>query len=661
MKLLKIIIGMMLLILFSITTVSAGDFSYGGEWSENSSIVTGLTDVGQQSYPDIFYMDGKWNAVVGEYNNYINGFDYDGETWSANSSFDITLVVTIKVAPAIVYHDDTWKLIIGADDEWFGYQWNGTAFELNASLITGLPTRNDIRGKPDLIVVGDELRIYFTERISSGNYEFRCYVWNGASWINTASLATGVVKPTATYTPRVFNDSGTLNLIMFGNFEEPIFGYEWNGTAWNSKSDIINGLSSTSSEYGFGIFNDSGIWKIIKGDSDGLYTGYEWEPNPEEPSTPVNLINNTGNFWVEFEWEDGTGYFYTDSFNISQNGSWTNGTRVFSINTVLSPHGSSEIIVYSYNETLDALSDNVTDNVTIPNNPITIININDYSGGVGETVNVNANSIDLDSDTPTFSCNRTDLFVDFNTATGVGSWTSNETGIIPVNFGVSDGYGSTDNVTMIITLTIYHPIIISIDNNISTNIYPKLSKDQTISFTATTQYVYSNSQWNWYVNGVNQSHNYDNITLSWSAIGHKSVTLYIVNVYGNVSDNATAYPLVTRAMATGADVKALYSEVPMDTIKEGIDSEYPDFKLVLWGAMLPYINVMGNTFFIFVYLLPMVAIWIPQKKLIIPVGLTLIFSVVILGSIPEEFVQPAYLVILVTSVGILYRIYKSRR
>jgi hypothetical protein len=70
------------------------------------------------------------------------------------------------------------------------------------------------------------------------------------------------------------------------------------------------------------------------------------------------------------------------------------------------------------------------------------------------TVYVDYDFIDVDSDTPTFGCNRTDLFTDFNTDTGSGTWSTGITdaGTYFVDFGVSDGQGSTDNYTMTITV-----------------------------------------------------------------------------------------------------------------------------------------------------------------------------------------------------------------
>ena len=80
-------------------------------------------------------------------------------------------------------------------------------------------------------------------------------------------------------------------------------------------------------------------------------------------------------------------------------------------------------------------------------------NVNDK-----EQVSVDADGTDQDVtdgvDTLTFSCNRTDLFSDFSTSTGVGAWIPfyNQTGVYYVDFGVNDGTTS-DNETITITVS----------------------------------------------------------------------------------------------------------------------------------------------------------------------------------------------------------------
>ena len=70
-------------------------------------------------------------------------------------------------------------------------------------------------------------------------------------------------------------------------------------------------------------------------------------------------------------------------------------------------------------------------------------------------ITVDEDATDGDSDTQTYSCNRTDLFTDFSTSTGLGHFTPfySQTGVYYVDFGTSDGYGGIDNETITITVS----------------------------------------------------------------------------------------------------------------------------------------------------------------------------------------------------------------
>ena len=67
-----------------------------------------------------------------------------------------------------------------------------------------------------------------------------------------------------------------------------------------------------------------------------------------------------------------------------------------------------------------------------------------------ETVMIDPDATDLDGDALYFSCNRTDLFTDFDPVTGTGNWTTtyDDAGIHRIDFGVSDGNGGTANETI---------------------------------------------------------------------------------------------------------------------------------------------------------------------------------------------------------------------
>jgi len=168
---------------------------------------------------------------------------------------------------------------------------------------------------------------------------------------------------------------------------------------------------------------------------------------------------------VNHTWAAGSGGNATDSYSVLVNSVWHNGTTDTFYNGSHSAHAWQNITVYAFNSsgtgTLSAGC--VSDDIQIPNNPVTITNTSDWYGGGGKNVCVDCGAADADSDTPTFSCNRTDLFTDFSTdfstSTGKGNWTA-VTGTYYVDFGVSDGWGSTSNYTMTIMVNGTAPPVI---------------------------------------------------------------------------------------------------------------------------------------------------------------------------------------------------------
>ena len=166
------------------------------------------------------------------------------------------------------------------------------------------------------------------------------------------------------------------------------------------------------------------------------------------PANPTLFGNTTGNYWVNHTWVVGTGNV-TDSYNVSVNSVWYNTTINTFYNDTYVVHGWQNITVWAYNSTSTGTLSvgSIHQDTQIPNNPITITNTSDWIGNAGEVVYVDYDATDPDTDTPTFSCNRMDLFIDFNTTTGKGNWTATAN-IYYIDFGVSDGYGSTSNYTM---------------------------------------------------------------------------------------------------------------------------------------------------------------------------------------------------------------------
>ncbi|WP_321431011.1 GLUG motif-containing protein [uncultured Methanolobus sp.] len=223
-----------------------------------------------------------------------------------------------------------------------------------------------------------------------------------------------------------------------------------------NQSDLFDSFDTSSGEVSWITdMSDAGTYSVEFNVSDGHGSvdshTITITVNDFSLSTPV-LSNETGNFYVNWSWNS---ILNADSYNVSLNNVWTNGTISTEINeTDMDPHNISSIQVLAFNETYGVLSDSVSDSVTLSNNPVSISNLNDISISEYELININALSADPDGDSVTFGCNRTDLFSDFDTSTGNGSWQTGPTdaGTYSVEFNVSDGYGSID--TEIITITV---------------------------------------------------------------------------------------------------------------------------------------------------------------------------------------------------------------
>ncbi len=98
-------------------------------------------------------------------------------------------------------------------------------------------------------------------------------------------------------------------------------------------------------------------------------------PAPSEyiPPDPANLANTTGNFWVNYTWNAGSGNV-TDSFNVSQNNTWTNGSANTYFNTTVGGSGWSNITIWAFNNSgIGTLSSgNISQNTQAPPSEVTI-------------------------------------------------------------------------------------------------------------------------------------------------------------------------------------------------------------------------------------------------------------------------------------------------
>ena len=188
-------------------------------------------------------------------------------------------------------------------------------------------------------------------------------------------------------------------------------------------------------------------------------------PDTTPPASITDLINTTGNFWINWTWTNPT----DADFNYTMvyiDGVFVTNTSSNYYNSTYSPHATRTISTRTVDTAGNINSTWVNQTTTIPNNVPVLEAIGDKMVDEGQALTIDVNASDLDGDTLTYSCNRTDLFTDFDSATGIGSWTPgyDDAGVYYVDFGVSDGEGGVDNETVKITVndvTLPAPKIIS--------------------------------------------------------------------------------------------------------------------------------------------------------------------------------------------------------
>ncbi|MDO8725786.1 MAG: hypothetical protein Q7J35_06950, partial [Candidatus Methanoperedens sp.] len=196
---------------------------------------------------------------------------------------------------------------------------------------------------------------------------------------------------------------------------------------------------------------------------------------PSTPPSPVNLASSQANFWINHTRSSGPGN-KTDSYNVSVNNSWTNGSiNNYSNNSNLAPHGWSNITVMAYNNS-GSLSAPVSNNTQVannlPNQTITegqIITLSGsqtftftgghtvtFTGGHSITFTVNATDADFDPITYSTDAAKGSL----NSITGVYSWATSilDVGTYIWSFRSSDTYGGIDSD--LVTLNVVGPTYI---------------------------------------------------------------------------------------------------------------------------------------------------------------------------------------------------------
>jgi len=170
-----------------------------------------------------------------------------------------------------------------------------------------------------------------------------------------------------------------------------------------------------------------------------------------------------------------------------------------------------------------------------------------------DTLIIDLGSTDVDGDTPEYSCNRTDLFTDFDNVSGMGTWTPGigDAGIYYVIFTVEDGHGGSD--FEVVTITVSPTSNISItsywNNQTSNSTALTIYSGTSVEFGVTTSIIADNISWyigsTWLENDTDTAQG--NLTYIFNAEG-----VFLINVTAINSSVSSANTTFTVTVSLAA-------------------------------------------------------------------------------------------------------------
>ena len=249
------------------------------------------------------------------------------------------------------------------------------------------------------------------------------------------------------YNATVWTETGGTGTLMGNSGEVTSAGTSWTYTG----TALVDGTTYFARVY----TNDSLEW--------GAWSETTFRMNTKPTVTGVQISPGTTNTTSALT-GNGT---YADSESDGESGTtykwFKNDAEIGGQTTTSLAHTNfvkNDQIIFQYtpNDAYEAGTAVNSSTTTIGDTVPTLDSIGAKNVNDKEQVSVDADGTDQDVtdavDAFVFSCNRTDLFTDFDTATGTGTWTPfyNQTGVYYVDFGVNDGTTS-DNETITITVT----------------------------------------------------------------------------------------------------------------------------------------------------------------------------------------------------------------
>jgi len=265
---------------------------FGLEWHYNTSIKSGLTDIGDYSKPAVFEKDGIWYQIIGTYTGGFYGYNWTGSAWQSDTAIVSGLTDVGAISdPTVFYMDGVWHLISGEDGGGFyGFNWTGSAWQVDNAIVSGLTLgAGKYDSSPTVFNMSGIHYLISGEQATSGYFGFE---WTGSAWQVNNTIVGGSGYVGYMTNPDVFEKDEVLYMLtgeQYGTF----FGNNWTGSAWQNDEAIRYNLGDVGDRTAPDIFNMSGIWYAICGDWLGQFTGFKWLSSYSSPGTLTSITDTT--------------------------------------------------------------------------------------------------------------------------------------------------------------------------------------------------------------------------------------------------------------------------------------------------------------------------------------------------------------------------------
>jgi len=235
-----------------------------------------LDDVGTYSGIDVFYKDSSWYAITSGFDGAFHGYVFvnNGRFWAQNSTIISGLpdIGAESSSSVLEMGNDLYFLSGNSFGTFNGYAWNGTQWKVNSTINTTI-------GDSGLDSTTEMFSMNGAYYLLAGSDQNRLdgYVWNGAGWtvntsINKTQIATGIYSKAS-----VIYINGNYYMLQ-GQNTGTFYGYMWNGTQWNVNTAINASLPDIGSKSCPSMFIKDGILYMISGNNGGLFNSYKYNP-----------------------------------------------------------------------------------------------------------------------------------------------------------------------------------------------------------------------------------------------------------------------------------------------------------------------------------------------------------------------------------------------